>query len=472
MKHARLRASIWPRAVASLTRIGMLTPATTSAPVSRATARLRLVGVSPSMSVTMSAPPPRSTPRTALAMRSRIASGGSLKAAATLARPSSGPSTPSSVCTISSANRPCPTTTIPTIMQCLLRQPGSGKQSALGVPVADEHAVAPRREPAAQLIDQHDRAMAAARAAERDGEIALPLALIARQGEVEEVEDVAEEFRGLLAAQHPVGDRRIGARLGAQLLDEEGVGEEAAVERQVRVGREAVLVAERHERDRHRARLGVVDEVAQRAAQLVHGERAGVQDAVGDLAQRLQLLALAPDGVGESAAPGGGMRPTRLAEAVDQHIVARIEVEHLERDAAPTQLLEDARELVEEVPVARVEAERHAPYLLARALPQLDEAGDERHRQVVDAVEPQVLEHLDGAALARAGEAGHHGQAQPLGHMILGARPLLGRCAPCAAPMPPDPVGRHERSRARPPTTSGSLTRYSGSPARRRRRLA
>src|SRR5439155_731945 len=124
------------------------------------------------------------------------------------------------------------------------------------------------------------------------------------------------------------------------------------------------------------------------------------------------------------------------------------------------------------VPVARVEAERHAPYLLARALPQLDEAGDERHRQVVDAVEPQVLEHLDGAALARAGEAGHHGQAQPLGHMILGARPLLGRCAPCAAPMPPDPVGRHERSRARPPTTSGSLTRYSGSPARRRRRLA
>src|SRR3989442_13728761 len=40
---------------------------------------------------------------------------------------------------------------------------------------------------------------------------------------------------------------------------------------------------------------------------------------------------------------------------------------------------------------------------------------------------------------------------------LLGARPLLGRCAPCAAPMPPDqpPRGsrraRLERSRARPP---------------------
>src|SRR5437870_4867605 len=37
---------------------------------------------------------------------------------------------------------------------------------------------------------------------------------------------------------------------------------------------------------------------------------------------------------------------------------------------------------------------------------------------------------------------------------LLGARPLLARCARCAAPMPPDPVGLHERSRARPPSPS------------------
>jgi len=66
--------------------------------------------------------------------------------------------------------------------------------------VADEHAVATLREPAAQLLDQHDRAVAAARAAERDGEIALPLALVERQGESEEVEHAAEELLALLAA--------------------------------------------------------------------------------------------------------------------------------------------------------------------------------------------------------------------------------------------------------------------------------
>src|SRR5207253_5533128 len=131
------------------------------------------------------------------------------------------------------ASKECPVTSVP------------NPKLAVGVAVADEHAVATFREPAAQLLDEHERAVAAARAAERDGEIALPLALVERQGEGEEVEHAAEELLARLAAQHPVGDRRVGPGPGAQLLDEEGIGEEAAVERQVRVGREPVLVAER-----------------------------------------------------------------------------------------------------------------------------------------------------------------------------------------------------------------------------------
>src|SRR5207244_947245 len=110
MKPARLWAFICPRTVLSLTRIGILTPATTS------------------------------------------------------------------------ARRPCPTTTIPTITRCLLPRPDSGKQRvprprnpstdsaalgdscsgfrgdgtlAVGVAVAGEHAVATLREPAAQLLDEH-----------------------------------------------------------------------------------------------------------------------------------------------------------------------------------------------------------------------------------------------------------------------------------------------------------------------------
>src|SRR2546428_1496335 len=54
---------------------------------------------------------------------------------------------------------------------------------------------------------------------------------------------------------------------------------------------------------------------------------------------------------------------------------------------------------------------------------------------------------------------------QPALHVrqtLLGARPLLARCARCAAPMPPDPVGQLERSRARPPSVlaAGVLARF------------
>src|SRR5205814_8261754 len=51
--------------------------------------------------------------------------------------------------------------------------------------------------------------------------------------------------------------------------------------------------------------------------------------------------------------------------------------------------------------------------------------------------------------------AGGGGAAAPVSASpltILGARPLLARCARCAAAMPPDPVGQLERSRARPPS--------------------
>src|SRR5439155_16178259 len=45
--------------------------------------------------------------------------------------------------------------------------------------------------------------------------------------------------------------------------------------------------------------------------------------------------------------------------------------------------------------------------------------------------------------------------ALALGLPRLGARALLAPCGRCAAPMPPDPVGRRERPRARPPTPGG-----------------
>ena len=52
---------------------------------------------------------------------------------------------------------------------------------------------------------------------------------------------------------------------------------------------------------------------------------------------------------------------------------------------------------------------------------------------------------------ARAFQARGRGFDSRLPLIDLGARPVLGRCAPSALPMPPDPVGWRDRSRGQPP---------------------
>src|SRR5437870_13383890 len=80
------------------------------------------------------------------------------------------------------------------------------RDSPLRIAVADEHPVAALLEPAPQLLDQHDRPMATAGATERDRQVALPLAPIAREREVEQLDDVAEELLGVLPPEHELGD--------------------------------------------------------------------------------------------------------------------------------------------------------------------------------------------------------------------------------------------------------------------------
>src|SRR4029077_21222925 len=197
-------ASIFCRTLVSLISIGMLTPATTCAPYSRATDTLRLVWVSPSMSVTMSTTPPRSTRRTAPAMRSRISRGPSVGSLITASRPSCLPTTLSRACTIASLRRPCPTTTRPTIgRDPNLRKPtAASRASALEVAMPHQHPVSERREPAPELLHQHHRSMATAGAASGNRQLALSLPLVARQREGEQREHVREELLRVGTLQH------------------------------------------------------------------------------------------------------------------------------------------------------------------------------------------------------------------------------------------------------------------------------
>jgi hypothetical protein len=122
-----------------------------------------------------------------------------------------------------------------------------------------------------------------------------------------------------------------------------------------------------------------------------------------------------------------GVRAPGLAEAAHEHVVARLEVDHLELHAGPAQLVEHSRDVLQKAPLAHVDAERDATDVLPRALPQLEEARQECRGQVVDAVEAQVLQDLQRRALAGPGQAGHHDGMEALAHRIR------DRCAAAAA---------------------------------------
>jgi hypothetical protein len=149
---------------------------------------------------------------------------------------------------------------------------------------------------------------------------------------------------------------------------------------------------------------------------LVHGQRRGVDDAVGPRAQLAQLAALALDAHQWAALAAERMRAARLAEAAHEHVVAGVEEEHLDAMAGGAQLVEGARIVAEELALADVHAERDAIDRLARARAQLQEARHEHDGQIVDAVEAEVLEDVDRGALARARQPADDDDLQACGH--------------------------------------------------------
>ena len=175
-----------------------------------------------------------------------------------------------------------------------------------------------------ELLGDHDAAVPAAGAAERDRQVRLALALVAGQQQREEPVELVEELARAALREHVVADRRVEAGERAELLDPVRIRQEPAVEHEVDVEREPVLVAERHDVDLQR-RVGVVlgEQLAQPVAQLVHVERRRVDAQVGFGHERLEQRALAGDAVADALAVGERMAAAALLVAADEHVVGR-----------------------------------------------------------------------------------------------------------------------------------------------------
>src|SRR5258707_6515565 len=290
------------RSVVTLMSMGRFTPVTISTFGDRK-GRLTLVGVPPNMSVRMrTSPPPTSASGRSVAARALPMS--SVHPMDTAAMAGMSPTIVRAAFTSSAASAPCVTTTMP-ITRSLLAQVAMA--DADGIPVPGQLL--------RHRVRDNDRPVAAARAPDPDGEVALPLLDVARDHVGQEVVQLLDEARGVRLALHVADDRRVVAGEGLERGHEVRIGQEAHVEDEVRLRRHAVLVTEGHhgEHERRLLRAHVVM-LADVVAELVHGVVGGVQDEVGDLADGAQGLALLADALDGGLVDGERMRPARLAD--------------------------------------------------------------------------------------------------------------------------------------------------------------
>ena len=146
----------------------------------------------------------------------------------------------------------------------------------------------------------------------------------------------------------------------AELLDVVRVAQEPGIEHEVGLERNAELVAEADELDRHLVGFHVAQPGEEALAQLPQRQLGGVEDDVG----------LCPDGIEEAPLLGDrGRDPspfpqrvsvTRLGEAADEDIVPGLEEEDLRADPATLERAAHGPVGGLRVPGADVEDDRHA----------------------------------------------------------------------------------------------------------------
>src|SRR3954451_8443202 len=171
----------------------------------------------------------------------------------------------------------------------------------LDVAVLDARREAEALEHRRQLRGEHYAPVPSTGAADADREVRLALADVRGEQQREQVAQLVEERVRLRLRHHVLADRGVGAALRSQVLDPVRVRQEAAVEHEVDVERQAVLVAERHDAGLERGgAVALAEAGAEAVAQLVDVEVAGVDDEVGAPLELVEQLALRGDAVGHA----------------------------------------------------------------------------------------------------------------------------------------------------------------------------
>ena len=148
-------------------------------------------------------------------------------------------------------------------------------------------------------------------------------------------------------------------------------------------------------------------------AQLMRAQLGRVDQDVGPRPDRHQQVQLALHAQRSTFLGGQRMTAARFGKPAQQHLRPRVEIQQLHRQIGqpPDPVNRLDQRLGREIPVAYVNAQCKRS-LGVRAL---EQALEHRQRQVVDGLEADVLQRMDGRRAPRARRAGDHDQRRQTG---------------------------------------------------------
>src|SRR6476659_4668278 len=173
-------------------------------------------------------------------------------------------------------------------------------------------------QPTRELLRKDDRAMAAAGAADCDRQATLALVAEGRNAELEQPVDQLEVLGCARLGEHEVAHGLCEPGQLTQLRDVVRVLDEARIEDEVGLERDAEFVAEADQLERHRVRLEVGDSGEEPLAKLAQREVGRVDDDVCLGPDRIEQPPLERDRRLRAPAVGQRVPVTRLGEAADQ----------------------------------------------------------------------------------------------------------------------------------------------------------
>src|SRR5579863_7143845 len=140
------------------------------------------------------------------------------------------------------------------------------------------------------LFGDHDAAMLASGAAEGDGQIAFALVDVMRKQVNEQIRNSGDKFLRLRERTNVFRNTRMTSRKRTKFRDKMRVGQKANVEDKIRILRDALTKSETNAGNQNALlRRLLLEALVDMRAQLVHVELRGIDDEIGEPADRTQM---------------------------------------------------------------------------------------------------------------------------------------------------------------------------------------